>query len=258
MAAPDLFDLAERVAIVTGAARGLGQAMAEALAEAGARLVIADVDSAGAESAAAALQSAGHDALPLTVDVTQRADVERMVSETLEAYERIDILVNNAGINRGGKFPPEDLGLEIWDAVLEANLTGVFLCAQAAGRQILRQGGGKIINMASMSGIIVNRLTDRHPLPYSVSKAGVIMLTKVLAGEWARQRINVNAIAPTYFETEILHPDPIIQAEMAHYIPMGRLGQPAELAGTVGYLASQASDFVTGHTLLVDGGYTAW
>ena len=120
------------------------------------------------------------------------------------------------------------------------------------------QGGGKIINMASMSGIVVNRLTDRHPLPYCVSKAGVIMLTKVLAVEWAKHNINVNAIAPTFFKTEILYPDPEIQAEMVNAIPMGRLGEPADLAGTVVYLASDASDFVTGHVLLVDGGYTAW
>lgn len=254
----DIFDLAGRVAVVTGAARGLGQAMVTTLAEAGARLVIVDINGRGAQAAATALHASGYDALPLAIDVTQPAGVDRMVQETLGAYGRIDILVNSAGINEGGEFPPEDLGLDIWDAVLAANLTGVFLCAQAVGRQMIRQGGGKIINMASISGIIVNRLTDRHPLPYCVSKAGVIMLTKVLAVEWARYHINVNAIAPTYFNTEILHPDPKVQAEMVNAIPMGRLGEPAELAGTVVYLASEASNFVTGHVLLVDGGYTAW
>ena len=253
-----LFDLTDRVALVTGAARGLGQAMATALAEAGARLVIADINNPGAQDAAAVLQSSGHDALSLTVDVTRPADVDRMVQETLGAYGRIDVLVNNAGIGRGGEFPPEDLDLHIWDTVLAVNLTGVFLCAQAVGRQMIHQGGGKIINMASMSGIIVNRLTDRHPLPYCVSKAGVIMLTKVLAVEWAKHSINVNAIAPTFFNTEMLHPDPKIQAEMVNAIPMGRLGEPTDLAGTVVYLASDASNFVTGHVLLVDGGYTAW
>ena len=258
MGAAELFDLTDRVAIVTGAARGLGRAMATALAEAGAQIAIADVNGPGTEAAAAALRSAGYAALPLTVDVAQPADVERMVQETLAAHGRIDILVNNAGINRGGEFPPEDLGRDIWDAILEVNLTGAFLCAQAVGRQMIRQGGGKIVNVASMSGLVVNRLTDRHPLPYCVSKAGVIMLTKVLAVEWARHHVNVNAIAPTYFRTEILHPDPRIQAEMVNDIPMGRLGEPAELGGTVVYLASEASNFVTGHVLLVDGGYTAW
>ena len=258
MGALDLFNLTGRVALVTGAARGLGRVMASALAEAGARLVIADINGPGAQDAATALQASGHDALPLTVDVALPAGAHRMVQETLGACGRIDILVNNAGINRGGEFPPEDLGLDIWDAVLQVNLTGVFLCAQAVGRQMIQQDGGKIINIASMSGIIVNRLTDRHPLAYSVTKAGVIMLTKVLAVEWAKHNINVNAIAPTYFKTEILHPDPNIQAEMVNYIPMGRLGEPAELAGTVVYLASEASNFVTGHVLLVDGGYTAW
>ena len=258
MRAPDLFDLTNRVALATGAARGLGRAMATALAEAGARLVIADINGPGAQAAAAELQASGHDALPLTVDVTQPADVDRMVQETLRAYGRIDVLLNNAGINYGGEFPPEDLGQCIWDEILAVNLTGVFLCAQAVGRQMIRQGRGKIINMASMSGIIVQRLTDRHPLPYCVSKAGVIMLTKVLAVEWANHNINVNAIAPTFFKTEILYPDPKIQAEMVDSIPMGRLGEPAELAGTVVYLASEASNFVTGHVLLVDGGYTVW
>jgi NAD(P)-dependent dehydrogenase (short-subunit alcohol dehydrogenase family) len=258
MGSPDLFDLTDQVALVTGAARGLGQAMATALAEAGARLVIADINGPGAQAAVAALQSSGHDALPLTVDVAQPPDVDRTVHEALSVYGRIDILVNNAGIHRGGDSLPEDLDLNDWNVMLDVNLTGVFLCAQAVGRQMIRQGGGKIINMASMSGIIVNRLTGRHPLAYSVTKAGVIMLTKVLAVEWAKHNINVNAIAPTYFKTEMLNPDPKIRAEMVNDIPMGRLGELADLAGTVVYLASEASNFVTGHVLLVDGGYTAW
>jgi NAD(P)-dependent dehydrogenase (short-subunit alcohol dehydrogenase family) len=258
MGALDFFDLTGRVSLVTGAARGLGQAMATALAEAGAHLVIVDINSQGIQSTASALRSSGHDVLALTVDVTQPVDVNQMVQQALEVFGRVDILVNNAGINRGGEFLPENLGLEIWYAVLAVNLTGAFLCAQAVGQQMIRQGGGKIINISSMSGIVVNRLSDRHPLAYSVSKAGVIMLTKVLAVEWAKHNINVNAIAPTYFNTEMLHPNPEIQAEMISAIPLGRLGQPAELAGTVVYLASDASNFVTGHVLVVDGGYTAW
>jgi NAD(P)-dependent dehydrogenase (short-subunit alcohol dehydrogenase family) len=228
----DLFDLTGQVALVTGAARGLGRAMASALAEAGAQLVLSDVSESGIQAAAAALRSSGHEVLPLYADVRQPSHVDRMLRATQEAYGRIDTLVNNAGINRGGESPPEDLGLDVWDEVLAVNLTGVFLCAQAAGRYMIRQGRGKIINMASMSGIIVNRLTDRHPMSYSVSKAGVIMLTKVLAVEWAKYHINVNAIAPTYFRTEMLHPDPQIQAEMVHAIPMGRLGEPGDLTMT--------------------------
>jgi NAD(P)-dependent dehydrogenase (short-subunit alcohol dehydrogenase family) len=258
MAFPDLFDLTGQVAVVTGAARGLGNMMAAALAEAGARLVIADINGPGAQGASAALYSSGHEALPSTVDIAQPDDVDRMVQETLDAYGRIDILVNNAGIHIGGDSLPENLKLDDWNVMLDVNLTGVLLCAQAVGRQMIRQGGGKIINMASMSGMIVNRLTGRHPLAYSVTKAGVIMLTKVLAVEWAKYKINVNAIAPTYFKTEMLSPDPKLRAEMVDAIPMGRLGEPTDLAGTVVYLASEASNFVTGHVLLVDGGYTAW
>jgi NAD(P)-dependent dehydrogenase (short-subunit alcohol dehydrogenase family) len=254
----DQFDLTAKVALVTGAARGLGLVMATALAEVGARLVIADINRSGAQSAAAGLRAAGHEAMALRVDVSDGADVERMVEETLRACDRIDILINNAGINRGGEYPPENLGLDIWDSVLAINLTGSFLCAQAVGREMIRQGGGKIINITSISGLVVNRLTDRHPLPYCVSKAGVVMLTKVLAVEWARHKITVNAIAPGYFRTAMLNPDPKIQAEMVRDTPIGRLGEPAELAGTVVYLASEASSCVTGHVLLVDGGYTVW
>lgn len=253
-----LFGLTDRVALVTGAARGLGLAMARALADAGARLAIVDVNGEALEKSAALLLASGSEAVSLTADISRPDEVDRMVDGALSAYGRIDILVNNAGINRGGEHVPEDLGLDIWDEVLAVNLTGSFLCAKAVGRQMICQGGGKIINIASMSGLVVNRLTDRHPLAYCVSKAGVVMLTKVLAVEWAQHNINVNAIAPTYFRTEILHPDPRIQAEMARHIPIGRLGDPSELAGTVVYLASEASSFVTGHVLLVDGGYTAW
>ena len=134
----------------------------------------------------------------------------------------------------------------------------VFLCCRQVGKVMIKQRRGKIINLASIAGLVVNRLTDRHPLAYCVSKAGVIMLTKVLASEWARYNINVNAIAPTYFKTSIIYPDARIQAEMIRDIPMGRLGRPEEVGGTVIYLSSSASDFVTGHTLLVDGGYTVW
>jgi NAD(P)-dependent dehydrogenase (short-subunit alcohol dehydrogenase family) len=254
-----LFDLTNKTAIVTGAARGLGRAMALALAGAGARVCVADRNDVGARQVADEIQGLGRPGLALQCDVTDAASVRDMVETTAHELGGLDILVNNAGINRGGEFPPEQLSQEIWDDVLQVNLTGVFLGAQAAGRWMIGQGRpGKIINMASISGLVVNHLTDRHPLSYCVAKAGVIMLTKVLAVEWAKHHINVNAIAPAYFRTEMIHPDPHIQAEMVRDTPMRRLGEPSDLAGTVLYLACSASDFVTGHTLLVDGGYTAW
>jgi len=253
-----LFDLTGKTALVTGAARGLGRAMATALADAGANLVVVDVNAAGAETVAEELRQTGCGAIAIRVDVTDTQDLQRMVEQVVDEFEHIDILVNNAGINRGGEFPPENLPHEVWSDVLNVNLSGVFLCAQIVGRQMIQQGGGKIINMASISGVVVNRLTDRHPLPYCVSKAGVIMLTKVLAVEWAQHGIQINAIAPTYIRTEMIHPDPKVRQEMIDDIPMKRLGEPEDLAGTVVYLASDASNFVTGHVLLVDGGYTAW
>ena len=253
-----LFDLTGRTALVTGAAPGLGRAMATALADAGANLIIVDVNASGIETAVDRLQKTGYQTLAVQADITNADDVLRLVDRTITKFGHIDILVNNAGINRGGEFPPENLPHEVWSDVLNVNLSGVFLCAQIVGRQMIQQGGGKIISLASMSGLVVNRLTDRHPLPYCVSKAGVIMLTKVRAVEWAQHGIQVNAIAPTYIRTEMIHPNPIIQQEMIDDIPMKRLGEPGDLAGDVIYLASDASNFVTGHTLLVDGGYTAW
>jgi len=233
--------------------------MAVALASAGADLVIADMALDQAEETASKIgKETNVSCLAVRADISLENDVGQMVQKALERFGKIDILVNNAGIHIGGDFPPEALARKYWDKTLAVNLTGAFLCCQAVGKHMIERKTGKIVNIASMSGMVVNRLTNRHPLSYSVSKAGVIMLTKVLAAEWAKYNINVNAIAPTYFKTAIIHPAPNIQAEMIRDIPMGRLGNPEDLSGTVVYLASAASDFVTGHTILVDGGYTAW
>lgn len=252
------FSLEGRVAIVTGAAQGLGEAMAEALAGANASVIIVDLNIDKAKRVAKKLMSSTAKVIAIKVDVSKEKDIDGLVEEILRKFQHIDILVNNAGINQGGEFPPESLDERIWDRVMEVNLRSVFLCCKRVGKVMIKQRKGKIINIASISGLVANRLTNRHPLAYCVSKAGVIMLTKVLASEWAKYNINVNAIAPTYFKTSIIHPDARIQAEMIRDIPMGRLGRPKELGGTVIYLASVASDFVTGHTLLVDGGYTIW
>ena len=253
-----MFDLREKVAIVTGAGRGLGKAMALALAEAGADIVCTDVNNESAEKTAEEIRRLNRKALAFKVDITLQEDIEKMAGESVKELKHIDILVNNAGIHIGGEFPPEELDKKYWDKTLDVNLTGTFICSQIIGRQMIKQKAGKIINIASMSGLVVNRLTNRHPLSYCVSKAGVIMLTKVLAVEWAKHNINVNAIAPTYIETAILNPDPEIQKEMVQDIPLGRLGKADDLKGAIVYLASGASDFITGHTLMVDGGYTAW
>lgn len=253
-----MFNLSGKVAIVTGAARGLGKTMAMALAEAGADIICADVNLKGARETTEEIEKLDRKSLALKVDVSSQNDIERMAEQAAEKFGHIDILVNNAGIHIGGEFSPEGLDKKYWDKTLNVNLTGTFLCSQTVGRYMIKQKKGKIINVASVSGMVVNRLTNRHPLSYCVSKAGVIMLTKVLAVEWAKYDINVNAIAPAYMRTAILNPDPKNRAEMVRDIPMGRLGEPEDLRGTVVYLASDASHFVTGHTLFVDGGYTAW
>lgn len=254
-----LFDLFGKTAIITGSGRGLGRAMAYALASAGSNVVIVDIDAASAKKTAGGIQDKYKvKTIFLTVDVSSEGQISGMVKDTLKVFSRVDILVNNAGIHVGGDFPPEELDRKFWDRTMAVNLTGPFLCARLIGREMIKQKRGKIINIASISGLVVNRLTGRHPISYCVSKAGVIMMTKALAVEWAKYNINVNAIAPTYFKTAIINPDPKIQNEMIRDIPMGRLGNPDDLAGTVIYLASGASDFVTGHTLLVDGGYTGW
>lgn len=253
-----MFDLHGKMAVVTGAAQGLGEVMALALAEAGADIVCVDMNIEGVRKTAKAVKKHKSRAFPLKVDISSQEDIKRMVKTAIRKFGRIDILVNNAGIHIGGDFPPEKLYRKFWDRTLEVNLTGTFLCSQAVGRQMIEQKKGKIINIASMSGIVVNRLSNRHPLSYCVSKAGVIMLTKVLAAEWAKYNITVNSIAPAYMKTAILHPSPEIRAEMVRDIPTGRLGKPEDLKGAVVYLASEESNFVTGHTLFVDGGYTVW
>jgi len=252
------FSLECKVSIVTGAGRGLGKAMALALANAGSTVACADMDLKGAEETADQISKLGRKAVALRADVTSEQDIQNMIDTTVEQFGRIDILVNNAGIHIGGEFPPEDLDRQYWDKTIAVNLTGAFLCAQAAGRQMIKQKSGRIINISSISALVVNRLTDRHPISYCVSKAGLTMLTKTLAVEWAEHNITVNAIAPAYTKTAILHPDPAIRAEMVNSIPMARLGEPEDVAGTVVYLASDASRFVTGHTLVIDGGLTCW
>jgi NAD(P)-dependent dehydrogenase (short-subunit alcohol dehydrogenase family) len=244
------------VALVTGGARGLGLAMARALGQYGARVVLLDLDGDAAERAAATLATDGIAVRAVQADVTHGEEVRRQVSAVVATEGSLDILVNNAGIVVN--VPAERMTEEEWQRVLGVNLTGVFLVAQAAGVQMIKQGKGSIINIASMSGLIAN-----FPQPqcsYNASKAGVIMLTKSLASEWAPHGVRVNAIAPGYMRTELtakFFEDPQIIEQWLKPTPMGRPGEPDELGGLAVYLAGDASSFMTGSVLVIDGGFTS-
>jgi NAD(P)-dependent dehydrogenase (short-subunit alcohol dehydrogenase family) len=251
-----MFDLKGRTALVTGGARGLGLAMARALGTYGARLMLMDRDEATLQTAVAALGREGIEARSVTGDVTVPADTVRAVAEMRSGWGCVDIGVCNAGVARN--VPAEEMTLEQWNAIISVNLTGVFFTAQACANAMIEQKSGSIVNIASMSGIIVN--VPQQQAAYNISKAGVIMATKSLAVEWARYGIRVNAIAPGYMRTDMTAPfiaDPALGGVWLGLTPMKRAGDPSELGGAVVYLASDASSFVTGHTLVVDGGYVA-
>ena len=248
----DLFNLSERVAIVTGGGRGIGFAIAKSLASSGAFVVIADINSEGAEKATATIRAEGMQAKSIEVDVTKRNSVQDMVTQTMEGSGQIDILVNCAGIIL--RKPIEEVTDEEWDSILDVNLRGVFLCSQIAGREMIKRKQGKIINISSN----IAQVLQPSRGVYAVSKAGVSHLTKVMALEWAPYHINVNAIAPAPTMTDLNkkffdeHPEDY--QERLRSIPMGRLGDPQDYVGMAIFLASGASDFVTGQTIFVDGG----
>ncbi len=248
----DLFNLSGRVAIVTGGARGIGFAIAKGLASSGALVVIADINSDGAEKAAATVRAEGFQAQSIAVDVTKRTSVQDMVAQVVEGFGQIDILVNCAGIIL--RKPIEEVTDEEWDSILDVNLRGVFLCSQVAGREMIKRKQGKIINISSN----IAQVLQHGRGIYAVSKAGVSHLTKVMALEWAPYHVNVNAIAPAPTMTDLNkkffdeHPEDY--QERLRSIPMGRLGDPQDYVGMAIFLASKASDFVTGQTLFVDGG----
>jgi NAD(P)-dependent dehydrogenase (short-subunit alcohol dehydrogenase family) len=247
-----LFDLGGKVAIVTGGGSGIGRQMAEGLAEAGAELVLCARRIERCEDAAAAMPTR---AIALRCDVSDKASVDELVQRTVDEFGRVDILVNNAGTVWGS--PPEDIPLEGWQKVVDVNLTGVFLCAQAAGRVMIERGGGKIVNIASVAGLHGAPAEVMNALPYNATKGGVISLTRDLAWKWARHDINVNAIAPGWFPSEMSNFVLDRNPDLASRIPLGRYGGTDDLKGAVVFLASRASDYVTGHTLVVDGGQSA-
>lgn len=248
----ELFSLEKQVAFVTGGGRGIGKVFCQTLAEAGADVAVLDIDLKTAQQTANEIEAMGNSTLALQADVTRLDEVERVVEQTVNKFGRIDICVNNAGICIHENA--ENMTEYQWDSVVDINLKGVFLCCSAVGRVMIKQGRGKIINVASMSGSIVNR--PQPQVAYNASKAGVVMITKSLAVEWAQHGIRVNAISPGYTLTEMTKTVSHYFPTWEHMVPMKRLCEPEELRGALVFLAADASSYVTGHNLAVDGGYT--
>lgn len=248
------FALTERVAVVTGGSQGLGRGIALALAAAGAHVCPVSRTQAAVEAVADEIQALGSSSLPLAVDVTDEAQVQAMVRRVVDEFGRIDILVNSAGIV--SLKPTIEFPLEEWRRILQVNLEGTFVCCKEVGKVMLQQGRGKIINMSSVRGL-QGRANDPA---YPASKGAVNLLTKSLAIEWAQRGITVNAIAPTFIRTDLnafLLDDPPTRDWILSRIPMGRVGRIWDLFGAAIFLASPASDFITGQILYVDGGWTS-
>jgi NAD(P)-dependent dehydrogenase (short-subunit alcohol dehydrogenase family) len=250
----ELFDLTGRVAIVTGGSRGLGAEMAEGLAEAGAALMICARRQEWLGPTMENFRGRGFKVSGMVCDVATPSEVQAVVDKTLEHYGKVDILINNAGIAWAAE--PEAMPLDKWQKVIETNLTGTFLFSQAAGREMLKRKSGCIINIASIAGMI-GSVSTSHWAGYAASKAGMVGLTKELAATWGREGIRVNAIAPGYFHSRladpaIVHAEPQIKATS----PIPRVGEPGELKGVAVFLASDAASYITGQTIVVDGGRT--
>lgn len=246
------FRLDGKKAFVTGGARGIGKSVAAALAQWGADVAIADRRIELAEKTAKEIETYGVRSIAVEVDVTDPDSVNKMVETIVNNFGTIDIAFNNAGICENANA--EDMTYESWKRVIDVNLTGVFLTAQAAGRVMIKNGGGSIINTASMSGHIANY--PQVQCGYNSSKAGVIMLTKSLAVEWAKYNIRVNCISPGYIGTDMTNVNDPLASGWKALTPQGRLGSPNELEGAVVYLASDASTFTTGTDIVIDGGFT--
>ena len=252
----DRLDLTGRVAVVTGAAHGIGRATALALSAGGAAVVIMDIDKAAVEDVAGRIRNNGARSRAAEVDVSDEAAVDRAMDRTVAEFGRLDILVNNAGL--GARTPTVDLETQAWRKAMDVGLDGAFYCSRAAGRQMIAQASGAVVNVSSIMGLCGGGLYPN--LAYHTAKGGLVNFTRALALEWAAHGVRVNAVAPTFARTQLtenLLVEPGMEASIIASTPIGRLVEPEEVAYAIHFLASDAAAMITGHTLPVDGGWLA-
>lgn len=252
------FRIDGKIAVVTGAARGIGLSASEALAEAGAKVTLTDMSQELLDKALAELTAKGYSVEGELLDVTDVEGVQRVHDAIIARHGRVDILVNNAGIAISN-HPAETMADDVWNKVIDVNLNGVFWCCRAFGKSMLENGSGNIVNVGSMSGFVVNR--PQEQANYNASKAAVHHLTRSLAAEWGARGVRVNSVAPTYIDTEMnkyVYDDPEMYRHWVGGTPMNRLGRTDEVASVILFLASEASSLMTGSIVLADGGYVCW
>ncbi len=252
------FRIDGKIAVVTGAARGIGLSASEALAEAGAKVILTDMSQELLDKALAELTTKGYSVEGELLDVTDVEGVQRVHDAVVARHGRVDILVNNAGIAISN-HPAETMADNVWNKVIDVNLNGVFWCCRAFGKTMLENGSGNIVNVGSMSGFVVNR--PQEQANYNASKAAVHHLTRSLAAEWGARGVRVNSVAPTYIDTEMnkyVYEDPEMYRHWVGGTPMNRLGRTDEVASVILFLASEASSLMTGSIVLADGGYVCW